>query len=93
VRRPGQRGLFTVGALGAAAVTVIFATIGDGVSITALGWAAPVIDHGHTAVWALLTAALGTAALTGRWTRSSAVLAAAALGMYALFLLAVLTHS
>jgi hypothetical protein len=93
VRRPGQRGLFTAGALVAAAVTIVFATIGDGVSITTQGWAAPVLDYGHTAVWALLTAALGTAALTGRWTRTSGVLAAAALGMYALFLIAVLTHS
>jgi hypothetical protein len=93
VNRPGQRGLFTAGALVAAAVTVVFATIGDGVEVAAQGWAAPVIDYGHTAVWALLTAALGAAALTGRWTRTSGVLAAAALGVYALFLLAVLTNS
>jgi len=93
VKRPGHRGLFAAAALVAAAVTVVFATIGDGVEVSAQGWAAPVIDYGHTIVWALLTAALGAAALTGRWTRASGVMAGAALAVYGLFLLAVLANS
>ena len=88
-----QRGLFAAAAVAASAVTVLFATVGDGVDVAAEGWAGLLIDHGHTAVWALLTAALATAAVKGRWQRASGALATAALVVYALFLLAVLASS
>lgn len=81
------RAWFGAGAAAAAAVAVVFATVGDGVPPAAAdGWRAVVTDHGHTAVWVLLAAALGVAAARGRWTRTSGALAWAALACYAAFL-------
>lgn len=88
-----RRGWYAAAALAAAAVAVVFATVGDGVDVAADGWAALLIDHGHTAVWVVLAAALGTAAVAGRWQRASGTLAGTALVIYGLFLIAVLTNS
>ena len=88
-----SRWLFAAGALGAAVVTLVFATIGDGVDTEAEGWRGALVDYGHTAVWALLAMALGIAALTGGWHRISGALASVALAVYVLFLMAVLLGS
>lgn len=87
---PAQRRLYTFGAAIAAAVTVVFATIGDGVSTDSPGIRGALINHGHTVVWGLLTCALTVAAIRDRWSRASSVLATAALTVYALFLGALL---
>ena len=76
---------FSLGACG-----LVFATIGDGVSTG--GEDGVLLQHGHTGVWALLSAALAAAAVTGRWQRTSAVLALAALLLYLTFLAALLTQ-
>ena len=88
-----DRRLFAAGAVGAAVVTLVFATIGDGVDAEADGWRGALVDYGHTAVWALLAVALGIAALTGGWHRISGILASLALALYVLFLMAVLLGS
>lgn len=94
-RRPGdnlRRRGFALAAAGALAVSIVFATVGDGVEVDgAIGPRRMVVDAGHTAVWVLLTAAFGTAAVRGRWSRLSNGLALAAGATYAVFLLAVVT--
>lgn len=85
-----RRRLFVVGAVVASAVAVVFGTVGDGVP--ASGDDGPrglVVDHGHTLTWVLLALALGLAAVRGRWTAPSQVLAVAAGVVYGAFLLAV----
>ncbi len=82
---------YALAAAGALAVTIVFATIGDGVEVPgATGLRRVVVDVGHTAVWGLLTAAFGLAAVRGRWTRLANGLAVAAGVGYAVFLVAVL---
>lgn len=85
-----RRWFFTAAAGVAGIVTVVFATLGDGVDIPAEGWAGIVIDYGHTAVWALLSAAFAVAAVRGGWQRISGVLAGIALAVYVLFVVLVL---
>lgn len=81
---------FTVGAAAAGVVAVVFATVGDGVAVDdATGVRKVVVDHAHTLVWVLLALALGAAAVAGRWTALSQVLAAAAGITYGTFLLSV----
>ena len=62
------------------------------------GWPPPVLDPAgpfaapvNTLSWVLFAMALTWAALRGRWQRLSGVLAVAALVVYVLFVLAVLT--
>ncbi len=86
-----RRLLFGVGAGVALVVTAVFATVGDGVDVEASGLRGALVDYGHTVVWALLTAALGIAAATGRWEHASNALAVAAGALYAAFLVALLT--
>lgn len=77
------------GAVVAAGVTVVFATIGDGVDSKGSGAVRWITEYGHTATWALLTAALSLVAV-GRgpkWLVDG--LFWAALGCYAAFLGAV----
>lgn len=92
-REARVRRLFGAGAAGAGIVTVVFATVGDGVDLPAQGIAGGIIEHGHTGVWALLTAALATAAARGRWQAASGALAGAALVLYVLFIGSVLVSS
>lgn len=87
----GRRAWFAAGAVGAAIIALVFATIGDGVQLQEPGWRGLVADSGHTAVWVLLAVACAVAALRGHWSRTAGTLATAALGVYALFLLVVLT--
>ena len=87
----GRRRGYALAAAGALAVTLVFATVGDGVEVAAAtGPRRVVVDLGHTAVWALLTAAFGTAAVRSGWNRLSNGLALAAGATYGVFLLAVL---
>ncbi len=81
---------FTLGAVAAAIVTLLFATIGDGTSSGSEEGL--LLEFGHVGVWALLTAALGVAAVVGRWQRISSIFALGALGLYATFLVALLTN-
>ena len=86
-----HRRAFTLAAFAAGAVTVVFATVGDGVDAQdATGARAAVVDHGHTATWALLASAFVVAAVRGRWARVSQGLATAGGVCYAVFLAAVL---
>ncbi|WP_062518934.1 hypothetical protein [Demequina silvatica] len=83
------QGWFALGAAAAAAVALVFATVGDGVPASeATGGVALVTDHGHTAVWVVLAASLGIAAARGGWNRLSGALAWIALALYAAFLAA-----
>lgn len=85
-----RRVAFSLAAAVALVVTVVFATIGDGVEVPdAAGLRAVVVDSGHTAVWALLTVAFAIAAVRGRWGRVSNGFAVAAGILYAVFLIAV----
>ncbi len=83
---------FTLGGVAAGLVTAFFAVVGDGVSSSGAGALGVLLEHGHTAVWALLTTALAWAAVQGRWQRASSILAAAALALYLAFLAALLTN-
>lgn len=86
-----KRLLFGIGAGVALVVTLIFATVGDGVESEATGLRGAVVDYGHTAVWALLAVALGIAAAAGTWQRASSTLAITAGLLYAAFLAALFT--
>ena len=88
--RTTRRRGFALGGVAAGLVTAIFAVVGDGVTATGAGTLGVLLEHGHTAVWALLTAALAWAAIHGRWQRASSVLAVAALVLYLAFLAALL---
>ena len=81
---------FALGGVAAGLVTAVFAVVGDGVTATGTGALGVLLEHGHTAVWALLTTALAWAAVQGRWQRASSVLAVAALVLYLAFLAALL---
>jgi len=87
----GRRRLwFGLGAVLAAAVALVFATIGDGVTVPgATGVRALLVDYGHTVVWVLLAIALGIAAAHGRWSAWAGRIATAALVLYLAFLAAV----
>lgn len=88
-----MRRTYVAGAGIATAVTFVFATVGDGVDAPdASGLRRVVIDHGHTATWAALALAFGIAAALGRWQRLSQALALAGGGLYAAFLLSVVTR-
>lgn len=81
---------YIAAAIGAAAVATIFATIGDGVRVdNAVGLRRSIVDGGHTVVWVLLAAGFSIAAVRGRWSAPSQILAVAAGGTYLLFLIAV----
>ncbi len=85
-----RRAAFSLAAAVALVVTVVFATVGDGVEVPdATGLRAIIVDGGHTAVWALLTVAFAIAAVRGRWGRVSNGFAVAAGILYAVFLIAV----
>lgn len=87
---PAKRRLFVLAAVGAAAVTTVFATIGDGVHVAeAEGLRQMVVEHGHTLVWALLTVAFALAAWRGRFTRAANTVAVSAGVVYAGFLFGV----
>jgi peptidoglycan/LPS O-acetylase OafA/YrhL len=88
--QPRRRAWYWAGAVGAAIVATIFATVGDGVDVQAPGWRGLVADLAHTAVWMLLAGACAVAGLQGRWSRTSGVLATAALALYVVFLIVVL---
>lgn len=90
---PRTSRLYAAAAIGAAIITIVFATVGDGVDSDNGGLQGFVIDHGHTAVWALLAAALGIAAVRGSWQQISGALAAAALAIYVVFVGAVVLGS
>lgn len=84
------RVLFSAAAALALVVTMIFATIGDGVEAAeATGLRAVVVEFGHTLVWALLTVAFTIAAVRGAWTRLAGGVAVAAAVAYVAFLSAV----
>lgn len=81
---------YALAAAGCAAVTAVFATVGDGVDVpSATGVRRVVIDGGHQLVWALLAGAFTAAAIRGRWSRPAGALATAGAATYALFLFAV----
>lgn len=89
-RTSSTRLLFSVAAALALAVTVIFATIGDGVDAPeATGLRALIVAHAHTLVWLLLTVAFVIAAVCARWTRLAGAIALASAALYATFLIAV----
>lgn len=84
-----RRALFALAAVVAAAVTGIFAFVGDGVPPrTDGGILAMVANHGHTAAWFLLTVAFAVAAVRGAWSTASQVPAMGGLACYAAFLFA-----
>ena len=84
------RALFVGAALISLVVTVVFATVGDGVAVAeATGLRAVVVEAGHTLVWALLAAAFAIAAARARWSRLSNAIAITAGVVYLLFLIAV----
>jgi hypothetical protein len=84
------RALFGAAATIALVVTVVFATVGDGVEVAAAtGLRAVVVEGGHTLVWALLAIAFAIATVRARWSRLSKGLAIAAGITYAVFLIAV----
>lgn len=86
-----KRGFYLLGTTVAVAVTVIFATVGDGVEVPeATGLRRLAVEAGHIAVWALLSVAFLIAAVRGRWDGPAGRVAVAAGITYALFLLAVL---
>lgn len=88
--RRSRRPLFVIAAVGAALVTAIFATVGDGVEVeAATGVRAAIVDHGHTLVWALLTVAFTIATVRGGWVRPAGAVAVTAAIVYAVFLFAV----
>ncbi|MEO3786817.1 hypothetical protein ABGB12_26115 [Actinocorallia sp. B10E7] len=93
IRRPQGRTVRVaagVGAVAAAGVTVVFATVGDGVDAEARGVRGAVLEHGHTAVWVLLTAAL-TITAVGRGPRwLPRTIGYASLAVYAGFLAALI---
>lgn len=81
---------FAVATVAAAVVATVFATVGDGVDVPqASGLRRVLIDVGHVAVWVLLSVALLLAAIAGRWTRASQMLAVTAGVLYLAFLVAV----
>lgn len=83
-----KRAALAVGAAVAAAVSVVFATVGDGVPTRGEGIVRVVIAHGHTVTWALLAGSLAAAAV-GRGPRALAsTLGYGALGCYGVFLAA-----
>lgn len=85
-----RRRWFALAAAVAAAVAVVFATVGDGVEVPeATGIRALIVDVGHTAVWALLAVAFAIAAARGRWSRLSHGIALAGGVVYVAFLAAV----
>ncbi|HYP73616.1 MAG TPA: hypothetical protein VEP72_05955 [Microbacterium sp.] len=85
-----RRRWFTLAAVVAAVVAVVFSTVGDGVEVPdATGVRRVIVDLGHQAVWALLAGAFAAAAARGRWGRPSQVLAVAAGILYLVFLSAV----
>lgn len=68
-------------------VTILFATVGDGVAVPqAQGLRRIIVDHAHTLTWLLLTVAFGLAAVRGSWSRHSQWLALAAGGCYLVYL-------
>jgi hypothetical protein len=77
------------GAAGAAIVTVIFATIGDGVESHGSGAVWWITEYGHTLTWLLLTATLALVAFGKgpKWLVNA--LGWGALASYATFLAAV----
>ncbi|MGC4174996.1 hypothetical protein [Demequina sp.] len=81
-----------LGAVVALAVTIVFATIGDGVESQGTGWRAWVIDYGHTITWAFLTVALALVALNWGPRRLRDALFWAALASYAAFMATLLTR-
>lgn len=86
-----SRLLFAFAAGAALVVSVIFATVGDGVDVPdATGLRAAVVECGHILVWMLLTLAFTIAAVRGRWTRLAGLVALVAGLSYAVFLISVL---
>ena len=85
-----RRRWFTLAAVVAAVVAVVFSTVGDGVEVPdATGARRVIVDLGHQGVWVLLAGALAAAATRGRWGRPSQVLAVGAGILYLVFLSAV----
>lgn len=87
-----HRPLAAAGAAGAAAIALLFATVGDGVDARADGLAGTILDHGHTATWVLLASALGLTAWGRGPRRLPRTLGWAGLGVYLTFLLTLLLH-
>lgn len=88
--RSRVRTMYGIAAAVALLVTVIFATLGDGVDVReASGLRGVIVDDGHTLVWVLLTVAFAIATVRARWTRLAGAVAVAAGIVYAVFLVAV----
>ncbi|MBD3756819.1 MAG: hypothetical protein IE924_01770 [Microbacterium sp.] len=88
-RRPRRR-WYTLAAVAASIVAIVFSTVGDGVEVAdAAGPRRLVVDLGHQLVWALLAGAFAVAAVRSRWGRVSQTFAVAAGILYLLFLFAV----
>ncbi len=92
---PRRRRLwYLVAALGASAVAILFATVGDGVDVPdATGLRRVVLDTGHQLVWVLLGGAFAVAAARGRWSGVSQALALGGGVVYVVFLVAVFLWS
>lgn len=85
---------YGIAAAGTLIVTIIFATVGDGVEVSeATGLRYTVIAFGHTLVWVLLTVAFVIAAARGQWSKPSQIFAVAAAISYGSFLFAVFIWS
>lgn len=84
--RMTTRGKLALGTVATMLVTLVFVTVGDGVSTDSGGLVGLVVNHAHTLVWALLTVSLGIAAVHGRWQRLSSALAIVAAVLYVVFL-------
>ena len=88
--RVPRRRWYTLAAIAASIVAIVFATVGDGVEVAdADGPRRVIVDLGHQLVWALLAGAFAVAAVRNRWGRVSQTLAVAAGILYLLFLFAV----
>lgn len=88
--RSRARALYGAGTAVALTVTVVFATVGDGVAVaeaTGIRWI--IVEFGHTLVWVLLTTAFAIATVRGRWGRLSNGIAVAGGAAYLAFLIAV----
>lgn len=73
-----KRLIFGLCAAVAAAVAIVFATIGDGVDVPEASGTRILVDYAHIAVWVLLAAAFGVGAWHGRWGRVAEWFAGAA---------------
>ncbi|GHE11290.1 hypothetical protein [Klenkia taihuensis] len=86
---PAHRVRWLAGALVATTVAVVLTVVGDGVPPVGTGTWGSLVDAGHAAAWGALAVAAWIATARGRWVGVCSVLAALALGLYLLFVGAV----